>query len=205
MLMVNLAIVSNRHTNLHSKRPMVNIKLDLRIRDCRNDRMTAGKRTFSFLSIATSTLATTRSVHQLTCIDGISGHRRRRAIRLLRATHLLQGIVDPRSLKGLSMLTSILHHISSQHTRDSHKGLQHTLLTQLKGMQQRHLRQAIRHKAMVLPNQTIQDLVPKHRTTSGHSKHTNRVKSERQHLLIPVTRPMEPRRHPINSNPHIRL
>lgn len=184
---------------------MVSIKLDLPIWDRRNDRMRAGKRAFVFLSITTSNLAMPRSVHQLACIDGVSGHPRRRVIRSSRATHLLQGIVDPLSLKGLSTLTSILHHISSQQTRVFHKGLQHNLFTLLKDMQQGHLRQATRHKAMVPPSQAIQDHLPKHRTTSGRSKHTKRAKLEPQHLLIPIARSMEHRRHLINSSPHFPL
>lgn len=104
-----------------------------------------------------------------------------------------------------SALISALHNISNHHSLLIHKVLQHTLLTKLRDTQQEHLSQAIYHRAMVPPSQTIQDHILKLRLINGRSKHFRRAKQHLNHLLTPVINPMEPRRHPINSISHIPL
>lgn len=84
MLMANLATFSIRHTSMDRKHLTDNTKLAPRIRGCRNVHMITGKRIFplfffSFFSIAASILVS--SMLQLTYVDGVPGHPRRRAIR----------------------------------------------------------------------------------------------------------------------------
>lgn len=81
MLTVNLAMGSIHHTSMDSKHLMVSINLDRHILDRRNDHKTIGKRIFPFFSIGASTFFTIYRVCQLTCVDGVPDHLRRRAIR----------------------------------------------------------------------------------------------------------------------------